>query len=137
MEFCQDQSRLPGCQAPVPPELKSERLCVMHFVQTVEHACTDMRCEAAGGLASAARQLEMAQYIQGTAAKLSLVTTGSLRLPDEMKKRVLTTLLTLMVLRESLDRCTSPYSTELRAPLHSDVSANLGTATSRWVRSPI
>jgi len=63
-----------------------------------------MRREAARGWASTARQLEIANYIQTTATKLSSAATGSLRLSDEMKKRVLTTLLTLMVLRESLDR---------------------------------
>jgi hypothetical protein len=36
--------------------------------------------------------------------KLTEVATGRLRLSDELKKRVLTTFLTLMNLQESLDR---------------------------------
>lgn len=116
MEFCQDQSRLPSCQAPVPPELEVERLCVLHFIHTIEQACTEMRHETARGGASATRQSEIANYVKTAATKLSCVTTGSLRLSDELKKRVLTTLLTLMILRESLDRCASCRVLELQAP---------------------
>lgn len=116
MEFCQDQSRLPGCQAPVPPELEVERLCVLHFIQGIEQACTEMRREIARGWPSTTRQSEIANYLKTTGTKLSCVTTGSLRLSDELKKRVLTTHLTLMILRESLDRCASCYVLELRAP---------------------
>jgi hypothetical protein len=125
MDFCQDQSRLPGCQAPVPPELEVERLCVLHFIQAVEQACTDMRREAARGWASPARQSEIANYIKTAATKLSCVTTGGLRLSDELKKRVLTALLTLMVLSESLDRCASPYVPELPAPSLSGAPTNI------------
>jgi hypothetical protein len=114
MDFCQDQSRLPGCQGQVPPELEAERVCAVHFIQGVEQACTLIRREIARGSASATRQSEIANYLQSTAAKLSCVTTGSLRLSDELKKRALTTLLTLMILRESLDRCAISYVPDLR-----------------------
>lgn len=116
MDFCQDQSRLPGCQGRVPPELEVERVCVFHFILGVEQTCTQMRHEIARGSASTVRQSEIATYLQTTAAKLSCVTTGSVRLSDELKKRALTTLLTLMILRESLDRCTVSYVPDLRAP---------------------
>src|SRR6266404_4942048 len=86
MDFCQDQSRLPGCQTPVPPELEVERLCVLHFIQAVEQACTEMRREAARGWASPARQSVIANFIKTAATKLSRVTTGGLRLSDELKK---------------------------------------------------
>jgi hypothetical protein len=128
MEFCQDQSRLPGCQAPVPPELEVERLCVLHFIQGIEQACTEMRRETARGCASATRQSEIVNYLKTTATKLSCVTTGSLRLPDDVKKRVLTTLLTLMIVRESLDRCAGGYVLELRAPSSSGAPAPTSTA---------
>ena len=123
MELCQDQSRLPGCQTPVPPELEVERLCVLHFIQSIEQACTEMRRETARGCGNATRQSEIANYVKTTATKLSCVTTGSLRLSDELKKRVLTTLLTLMILRESLDRCASCCVSELRAPSSSGAPA--------------
>ena len=124
MDFCQDQTRLPGCQAQVPPELEVERLCVVHFIQRIEQACAEMRQETARGWASATRQSEIANYLQTTATKLSCVTTGSLRLSDELKKRALTTLLTLMILRESLDRCASCYVHELRARSSSGAPAS-------------
>ena len=114
MQACQDQSRFTGCQAPVPTELEGEHLCVLHFIQSVEQVCAEMRRETAKGWASAARQLEIAGYLKAAATKLSCVTTGSLRLSDDVKKRVLTTLLMLMITRESLDRCSGSYMPELR-----------------------
>ncbi|MFY9529906.1 MAG: hypothetical protein WAR24_13430 [Candidatus Acidiferrales bacterium] len=48
--------------------------------------------------------------------KLSRVATGSVRLPDELKRRVLSTLLTLMNLQESLDRSVNRWVPELRSP---------------------
>jgi hypothetical protein len=41
--------------------------------------------------------------------KLAVIGTGSVRLSDEIKKRVLTTFLTLMILRENLDRPPNLY----------------------------
>jgi hypothetical protein len=116
MQFCQDQSRLPGCTAQVPPELEMEHICVLHFILSIEQACTEMRRETASRFPSANRQSEIANYVRTTATKLSSVTTGSLRLSDELKKRVLTTHLSLMILRESLERCAKSYVPELRAP---------------------
>ncbi len=114
-EPSQQHSCTPGCQAPVPPELEAEGLCVLHFILSLEETCTQMRRETAAGRASAARQAEIANYVTATAVKLSYVATGSLRLSDELKKRILTTLLTLMNLRESLDRAASRCVPELRA----------------------
>ncbi len=114
-EPSQQQSCMPGCQAPVPVELEAERLCVLHFILSVEHACAEMRRETAVGGASIARQAEIANYVTAAAVRLSHVATGSLRLSDELKKRVLTTFLTLMNLRENLDRAASRCVPELRA----------------------
>jgi hypothetical protein len=41
--------------------------------------------------------------------KLALIGTGSSRISDEIKKRVLTTFLMLMILRENLDRPANPF----------------------------
>jgi len=43
------------------------------------------------------------------------VGTGSARLSDEIKKRVLTTFLTLMILRENLDRAAAHFTPRQRA----------------------
>ncbi len=115
-EPSQHQPCVPGCRAPVPPELEAERLCVLHFILSIEHASAEMRRETAMGRASAARQTEIANYVTATAMTLSYVATGSLRLSDDLKKRVLNTFLTLMNLRESLDRAASRCGPELQAP---------------------
>jgi hypothetical protein len=77
---------------------------VIHFILGIDHDCADLRREVAMGKASASRQSEIAAYVKATAMKLTEVATGRVRLSDELKKRVLTTLLTLMNLQESLDR---------------------------------
>ncbi len=103
-----------GCNAPVPAELESERLCVLHFILSVEQACAEMRRETAAGRASAERQTEILNHVVGCGATLARVATGSLRLTDELKKRILSTFLTLMNLRENLDRSASRGVPELR-----------------------
>ena len=99
---------LRGCHALVPAELEAEHLCVLHFILSIEDACSAMRRETAMGRASTARPLEMADYIKTTAMKLSFVATG-VRLTDNMKKRILTTFWTLMNLQESIDRSASRF----------------------------
>lgn len=98
---------LPGCHTPVPAELEAEKLCVLHFLLSVEHTCAGMRRETVIGGSSAARRSEIAAHVKVTAEKLSHVAVSSPPLTDEMKKRLLTTLLTLMNLQESLERSTT------------------------------
>lgn len=103
----QQISCLPGCHTPVPAELETEQLCVPHFLLSVEHTCAGMRRETVIGGCSAGRRSEIEAYVKGTAEKLSHVAVMSPTLTDEMKKRVLTTFLTLMNLQEGLDRSTT------------------------------
>jgi hypothetical protein len=63
-----------------------------------------MRRETVIGGSSAVRRSEIATHVKRTAEKLSRVAVISPALTDDMKKRVLTTFLTLMNLQESLDR---------------------------------
>lgn len=98
-----------GCEAAVPHELESERVCVAHFILAIESGCHEMRREAATGFATPTRRCEIESYVKNTALKLSDVATSSTRLSDELKKRILTTLLTLMNLQESLDRSVSRF----------------------------
>ena len=93
----------------MPVELETEGLCVPHFLSSAEKACTEIRREAAAGGSSAARRAEFGDYVAASAIKLALIGTGSSRLSDEIKKRVLTTFLTLMILRENLDRPATPF----------------------------
>jgi hypothetical protein len=105
-ESGQPTSCLPGCHTPVPTELETEKLCVLHFLLSVEHTCAGMRRETVIGGSSAIRRSEITAHVKGTAEKLSHVAVISPPLTDEMKMRVLTTFLTLMNLQESLDRST-------------------------------
>ena len=104
------------CQLAVPHELETELLCVQHFLLGIEHDCAELRRETAQGKTSPTRQSEIASYVKTTAMKLTQVATGRMRLTDDYKKRILTSLLTLMNLQESLDRAANraPTFRELR-----------------------
>ena len=93
-----------GCSAPVPVELESERLCVLHFVLSVEQVCTQMRHEAVEGRASAQRLAEIATCLTERSVTLAHAATGTVHLSDWLKKRVLSTFLTLMNTSESIAR---------------------------------
>jgi hypothetical protein len=92
------------CGAPVPPELATERMCVLHFTLCVERSCAEMRRESASGRLTSARQAHITRGLGGYAATLASVGTGTQRLSDELKRRILSTFLTVMVMRESLYR---------------------------------
>jgi len=100
----------PGCKLSVPSQLESERLCVLHFTLRVEQQCAEMRRETALGNAPHARQVEIIRWIAEHGEMLARVATCGLPMENEMKARILSTFLTLMNLRENLDRAA------LRAP---------------------
>jgi hypothetical protein len=104
-----------GCRATVPQELEAESICVQHFILGIESACAGMRQEAAMELATPSRRREIESYVKATAMKLSDVATSRTRHTDELKKKVLTTFLTLMNLQESLER--SSHRFRPRPPL--------------------
>jgi hypothetical protein len=116
-ESLENQAHLCWCQVPVPEELVAERLCVVHFILGVEHDCADLRRETALGRTSPARQAEIASYVKATAMKLTEVATSRHRLTDELKKRILTTFLTLMNVQESLDRSANRSMGPIRTPV--------------------
>jgi hypothetical protein len=99
-----DKSCKTGCRAAVPQELENEKVCVQHFILSIESECSVMRREAATELATISRRREIDRYVKSTAVKLSEVATSNTRLSDDLKKKVLTTFLTLMNLQESVDR---------------------------------
>ncbi len=70
----------------------------------VEKACSEMRRETVVGTASHERQVEIIRYIARCGELVARVATSGLNLPNEMKARLMSTLLTLMNLRENLDR---------------------------------
>ena len=94
----------PGCKATAPAVLESERLCVLHFTLTIEQSCAEMRRETVLGRTPHERQVEIIHYIAARGELLARTATSGLHLPDELKARVLNTFLSLMNLRENLDR---------------------------------
>lgn len=109
MSNCLHQCCTPGCGTLVPVELETEGLCVPHFLSSAEKACAEIRREAAAVESRVARRAEFGAYVAASAMKLALIGTGSSRISDEIKKRVLTTFLMLMILRENLDRPANPF----------------------------
>lgn len=108
----------------VPEPLEHGKQCVLHFTMAVEKACTEMRRETATGRTPHDRQVEIIQYIAERGEMLARAATSGLHLPDEMKARILNTFLTLMNLRENLDRAA------LRQPV-GRTGSTTGTTTNR------
>ncbi len=93
-----------GCKGQVPVALHGVGLCVLHFTLKVENDCAQMRRETVYGKTPHARQVEIIEFIAENGEILARASTSGLHLADEMKARILNTFLTLMNLRENLDR---------------------------------
>ena len=93
-----------GCKSKVPHALESVRQCILHFTLQIEKECAEMRRETVYGKTPHGRQVEIMQYISEHGEMLACAATCGLHLADEMKARILNTFLTLMNLRENLDR---------------------------------
>ena len=93
-----------GCKNDSPPALAEQQLCVLHFTLSLESGCAEMRRETALGTTGHERQREIMRFITENGEKLARVATSGLHLTDDLKARVLSTFLTLMNLRENLDR---------------------------------
>ena len=109
------RSCIPRCKLPVPTELDSVGLCVYHFTWSVEEACAEMHRQVALRKATAERRAEMASYVRECALLLARV-TSNLCLSDALKRRILCTFLSLMNLRENLERAPGGHAPELRVP---------------------
>jgi hypothetical protein len=106
----------PGCKADSPAALAEQQLCVLHFTLSLEAGCSEMRRETAMGNTLQERQREIMRFITENGEKLARVATSGLHLTDDLKARILSTFLTLMNLRENLDRA-SMRSSYGRHPL--------------------
>jgi hypothetical protein len=96
--------QISGCKNDAPQALAEQQLCVLHFTLTVEASCSEMRRETALGNAPHERQREIMKFITEHGERLARVATSGLHLTDDLKARILSTFLTLMNLRENLDR---------------------------------
>jgi hypothetical protein len=96
--------RIAGCKGVVPDALAQESFCPLHYTVNVEQNCADLRRETVGGAPDEGRRAEIARYLGEAGRTLATVATGNHRLPDELKARILNTFLTLMNLRENMER---------------------------------
>jgi hypothetical protein len=104
---------IPRCKLSVPAELDSVGLCVHHFTWSVEEACAEMHRQVALRKATVERRAEMATYV-GECSLLLARVTSNLCLSDDLKRRILCTFLSLMNLRENLERAPSAQAPEER-----------------------
>ena len=98
----------------VPGGFAGDRLCVLHFTLFVEQECAEMRRESALGKNSHERQNELMGKIADRGEALVRVATSGFPMSDELKARILSTLLTLMNTRENLDRAVMRQSAQRR-----------------------
>ena len=112
----QHRSCIPRCRLPVPAELDSVGLCVYHFTWSVEEACAEMHRQVALRKATAERRAEMATYVRESALLLASV-TSNLCLSDDLKRRILCTFLSLMNLKENLERAPRALVPQLTVPV--------------------
>src|SRR3981189_1630486 len=96
--------QISGCKNEAPQAIAEQRLCVLHFTLSLEASCAEMRRETALGNAPQDRQRDILKFITTNGESLARVATSGLHLTDDLKARVLSTFLTLMNLRENLDR---------------------------------
>src|ERR1700737_3235355 len=93
-----------GSKNDSPPALSYQQMCVLHFTLSLEAGCAEMRRETALGNTPHERQREIMRFITENGEKLARVATSGLHLTDDLKAGILSTFLTLMNLRENLDR---------------------------------
>ena len=103
---CAHRTAVSSCKVLVPSELDSAGLCVLHFTMKIEQTCADLHRQIALRGATLERRGEVTLYIGECALILARV-SSNLCLSDELKRRVLSTFLSLMNLREKIDRAES------------------------------
>lgn len=93
----------PLCSAIVPPELQAQGLCVLHFLQSIEQTCNRWRREMAFGL-SQERATQVRSSVAEIGERLIHVSIEGPQLSDDLKMRVLSGVLALINVRESMER---------------------------------
>lgn len=88
----------------MPGGLAAEHMCILHFTLFIENECAEMRRETALGQTKHERQVELMQKISRRGETLVNTATSGFPMSDELKARILSTLLTLMNTRENMDR---------------------------------
>ncbi len=99
-----DQCVSKGCKAPVPAGLAAVHMCILHFTLFIEQECAETRRETALSKLQHERQVELMEKIADRGEMLVRVAMSGFPMSDELKARILSTLLTLMNCRENMDR---------------------------------
>lgn len=102
------------CKNPVPLELESVGRCVRHFISSVEETCAQTHREIVLHGVDGERQAAVANYVSECTQLLARV-SSNLPLTDELKRRILSSFLSLMNLRDTLDRVWSVHSMAQRS----------------------
>jgi hypothetical protein len=103
-ELVPDICSLKGCKASVPPGLVPEGMCILHFTLFIEQECAEMRRQSAHGGKPPDWVTDCFQKIADRGETLVNMATSGYTMTDEIKARILSTLLTLMNCRENMDR---------------------------------
>ena len=98
----------------VPGGIAGDHMCILHYTLFVEQECAEMRRESALGKNSHERQNELMGKIADRGEAMVRVATSGFPMSDELKARILSTLLTLMNTRENLDRAVMRQSAQRR-----------------------
>jgi hypothetical protein len=109
-----DDCSAKGCKAVVPKGLDEQHMCVLHFTLFIEQECAEMRRESALGNTNHERRMEFMTKIVDRGEVLVNVATSGFPMSDELKARILSTLLTLMNCRENMDRAAMRQSATRR-----------------------
>jgi hypothetical protein len=122
----------------MPAGLSAERMCILHFTLHIENECAEMRRETALGKANHERQVEFMKKIVGRGVTLVKVATSGFPMSDEIKARILSTLLTLMNCRENIDSFAIRQSPLKRFSRSNSISSGpyvprIKRAGDRWV----
>jgi hypothetical protein len=88
----------------MPAGLVEVKLCLLHYTLSIDEECAAIRRETALGRTVHERQVELFKQIADRGERLVKVAMSGFPMTDEMKARVLSTLLTLMNTRENMDR---------------------------------
>jgi hypothetical protein len=89
------------------------RMCVLHFTVFIEDECAEIRRETALGEVSHSRRAECIEKMVRGGEMLARVATDGSPKSDELKTRIVNTLLTLMNCRENMDRAALRYAASL------------------------
>jgi len=88
----------------MPAGLAAVQMCILHFTLFIEQECAEMRRETALNKPLHERQVAFMEKIADRGEMLVHVAMSGFPMSDELKARILSTLLTLMNCRENIDR---------------------------------